>query len=517
MSVTKSYTLEEIQPVYRPMIINGEDATALSGETFTRLSPAHEVEVSSFPKGGAADVDLAVGAARKALDAGWRTSSGSERSKLLLRVADLVRRDAEQLALAETLESGKPITQSRSEVVSTAELWEYAASLARNTQGDSHNALGPDTFALVVHEPIGVIGMITPWNFPLLIISQKLPFALAAGNTAVVKPSESTSATTVMLGHLIREAGFPSGVVNIVTGNRVVGAAIAEHPGIDMISFTGSTGVGRGIAAAAGRDLKKVELELGGKNPQIITPNADFAAAVDAGVFGGYFNVGQCCNSGSRLIVHRSIADEFAAAVVERAKLMRVGDPLDAGTLVGSLVNDAQLAVVERYVREGRDAGARLLTGGARLQAGTANGQGATAGGRFFQPTVFTDVAPDMSIARDEIFGPVLSVIPYDTLDDAITIANSTSFGLSAGIWTSDINEGLTAARDLRAGTVWVNRWMDGYPEVPFGGYGQSGIGRELGIQSLAEFSETKTIQLQVGTRTSRWVDAPDAPRASRA
>ncbi|KRE53473.1 sorbosone dehydrogenase [Arthrobacter sp. Soil736] len=502
---TKSYTLDDVEPTYRPMIIDGEDAPAQSGETFTRLSPAHEVEVTSFPQGGREDVDRAVGAARRALDRGWRQSSGSQRSKLLLKVAELVRRDAEELALAETLETGKPITQSRNEVAGTAELWEYAASLARNTQGDAHNALGPDTLALVVHEPIGVIGMITPWNFPLLIISQKLPFALAAGNTAVIKPSESTSATTVMLGRLIREAGFPAGVVNIVTGDRVVGSAIAEHPGIDMVSFTGSTGVGKSIAATAGRELKKVELELGGKNPQIITPNADFTAAVDAGVFGGYFNVGQCCNSGSRLIVHRSIADEFAAAVVERARHMRVGDPLKADTLVGSLVNDAQLAVVERYVAEGREAGAHLLTGGDRLDTGL--------DGRFYQPTVFTGVTAKMSIATDEIFGPVLSVLPYDTLEEAVGIANSTSFGLSAGIWSNDINEALTAARDLRAGTVWVNRWMDGYPELPFGGYGQSGIGRELGRQALAEFSELKTIQLQVGSRESRWVDAPDAPR----
>lgn len=502
---TRNYTLDDVEPTYRPMIIDGEDVQARSGETFTRLSPAHEVEVTSYPQGGKDDVDRAVAAARRALEGGWRKSSGSQRSKLLLKVADLVRRDAEELALAETLETGKPITQSRNEVAGTAELWEYAASLARNTQGDAHNALGPDTLALVVHEPIGVVGMITPWNFPLLIISQKLPFALAAGNTAVIKPSESTSATTVMLGRLIREAGFPAGVVNIVTGDRVVGSAIAEHPGIDMVSFTGSTGVGKSIAATAGRDLKKVELELGGKNPQIITPNADFTAAVDAGVFGGYFNVGQCCNSGSRLIVHRSIADEFAAAVVERAQHMRVGDPLKSDTLVGSLVNDAQLAVVERYVAEGREAGAHLLTGGGRLDTGL--------DGRFYQPTVFTDVTAQMSIATDEIFGPVLSVLPYDTLEEAISIANSTSFGLSAGIWSNDINEALTAARDLRAGTVWVNRWMDGYPEVPFGGYGQSGIGRELGRQALAEFSELKTIQLQVGTRETRWVDAPDAPR----
>jgi acyl-CoA reductase-like NAD-dependent aldehyde dehydrogenase len=504
--MSHSYTLNDIKPVYRPMLIDGADTEAVSGQTFTRNSPAHEVQVGSYPLGDAADVDRAVRAARRALDAGWRTTSGSQRAKLLHRVSELVRRDAEQLALAETLETGKPITQSRTEIASTAELWEYAATLARATHGDAHNGLGPDTFALVVHEPLGVIGMITPWNFPLLIVSQKLPFALAAGNTAVIKPSESTSATTVMLAGLIREAGFPDGVVNVVTGNRHVGSAITAHPGIDMISFTGSTGVGRTIAQTAGADLKKVELELGGKNPQIVTPHADFAAAVDAGVFGGYFNVGQCCNSGSRLIVHRSIADEFAEAVTARAKTMRVGDPLDADTLVGSLVNDAQLAVVERYVGEGREAGARLVAGGERLQNAV--------GPRFFAPTVFADVTPDMSIAKEEIFGPVLSILPYDTLDEAVKIANSTSFGLSAGIWSTNIEEALVAARDLRAGTVWVNRWMDGYPELPFGGYGQSGIGRELGRQALAEFSELKTIQLQVGPRTSRWVPTPDAPRA---
>jgi acyl-CoA reductase-like NAD-dependent aldehyde dehydrogenase len=389
-------------------------------------------------------------------------------------------------------------------VASTAALWQYAASLARHSYGDAHNALGPDTFAMVVHEPIGVIGMITPWNFPLLIVSQKLPFALAAGNTAVIKPSESTSSTTMMLGELIREAGFPAGVVNIVTGSRRVGQAIVTHPGVDMLSFTGSTGVGRSLAALAGESLKKVELELGGKNPQIITANCDWAAAVDAAVFGGFFNVGQCCNSGSRLIVDRTIAGEFAAAVAERTKSVPVGDPLDSATQIGAIVNDAQYQIIERYVAEGIDAGATVLTGGAPLDG---------ASGRFYQPTVFGDVTPTMSIAREEIFGPVLSVLSYDTLEEAIAIANSTSFGLSAGIWSNDINQALTAARDLRAGTIWVNRWMDGYPELPFGGYGESGIGRELGRQALAEFSELKTIQLQVGARTTRWVDAPDVSR----
>jgi betaine-aldehyde dehydrogenase len=504
MSALPTYSPSEINKTSRLQIIDGKDVEAVSGERFVRSSPAHDIEVTELPNSDAADVDLAVRAARAALESGWRTVPGADRAKLLHAVRDLIRRDAELLALAETLESGKPITQSRGEVASAAELWEYAATLARHNLGDAHNNLGPDTFALVVHEPVGVVGMITPWNFPLLIISQKLPFALAAGNTAVVKPSESTSSTTVMLGELIREAGFPDGVVNVVTGSRRVGAAIVEHAGIDMLSFTGSTGVGRSLAAIAGRDLKKVELELGGKNPQIISASADFSAAVDAAVFGGYFNVGQCCNSGSRLIVHRSIAAEFAAAVVERTKLVPLGDPLDASTQIGAIVNDQQLAVIEHYVNEGLQAGATLLSGGNRADGATH---------RFFQPTVFTEVAPGMTIAQEEIFGPVLSVIPFDDIEEAVRIANGTEFGLSAGIWSNDVNEALSAARDLRAGTVWVNRWMDGYPEIPFGGYGSSGVGRELGAQALAEFSEMKTIQLQVGKRQTRWVDAPDAER----
>ena len=504
MTIQKSYTFSEISATTRLMLIDGESVNAASGETFTRLSPAHDVAVTVAPNGDVADVNSAVEAARRALDAGWRTTSGATKAILLARVAVLIERDLEALALAETLESGKPIRQSRDEVKSTAELWSYSASLARHSYGDAHNGLGPETYAMVVHEPIGVIGMITPWNFPLLIVSQKLPFALAAGNTAVIKPSESTSSTTMMLGELIREAGFPAGVVNIVTGSRRVGQAIVAHPGVDMLSFTGSTGVGRSLAALAGESLKKVELELGGKNPQIITANCDWPAAVDAAVFGGFFNVGQCCNSGSRLIVDRSIAAEFAEAVAERTKHVPVGDPLDSATQVGSIVNDAQFQIIERYVAEGIEAGATVLTGGAPLEGKN---------GRFYQPTVFSDVDPSMSIAREEIFGPVLSVLAYDTLDEAIAIANSTSFGLSAGIWSNDLDQALVAARDLRAGTVWVNRWMDGFPELPFGGYGESGIGRELGRQALAEFSELKTIQLQVGRRTTRWVDAPDAPR----
>lgn len=504
MPETKDYTTDEIVVRDHTLLIDGRQVEASGGQRFTRVSPAHGVEVGTYANATAADVDAAVRAARTALDGGWRTSSGATRSKLLYRVAELVRRDAEVLALAETLDTGKPISQSRNEVESTAELWEYAATLARHGHGDAHNGLGADTYAMVVQEPVGVVGMITPWNFPILIISQKLPFALAAGNTAIVKPSESSPTTTVLLGQLIDEAGFPAGVVNVLTGSGGLGSAIVGHPGIDMISFTGSTEVGRKIAGVAGSDLKKIELELGGKNPQIITQHADVAAAVDAAVFGGYFNTGQCCNAGSRLLVHRSIVDDFTQAVAARTRLVPVGDPLLSSTQVGSLVNAQQLAVVERYVGEGVASGATLVTGGASFGPDSL----------FFEPTLFSNVTPEMSIASEEIFGPVLSILAFDELSDAVRIANSTNYGLSAGIWTRDIDEALTAARDLRAGTIWVNRWMDGYPEVPFGGYGASGIGRELGRQALAEFSETKTIQLQVGSRLTRWVDAPDGGAA---
>jgi betaine-aldehyde dehydrogenase len=480
------------------LILDGREVEAVGGETFQRLSPAHDVVVARYARGGAEDVDRAVAAARRAFDDGpWPHRAGVERFRVLRRVADLIRRDRDLLARTEALESGKPISQALEETDASAELWDYAATLARHAYGDAHNDLGPDVLAMVLNEPLGVVSIITPWNFPLLIVSQKLPFALAVGCTAVVKPSELTSGTTVHLARLVVEAGADEGVVNVVTGPGGVGAAMTSHPGVDMVSFTGSTEVGREVAASAGRLLKRVELELGGKNPQIVCADADLDAALDAVVFGVCFNAGECCNSGSRVLVQREIAAEFAAEVVARARRVPVGDPLEPGTKVGAIVSDQQLAVIERYVAEGRGDGADLLLGGARL---------ATAAGRFYQPTVFAGVGPDMSIAREEIFGPVLSVLTFDTLQEAVAIADSTVYGLSAGIWTSDVNAALTAARALRAGTVWVNRWMDGYPELPFGGYKASGEGRELGRQAVASFTQTKTVQLQVGERRTRWV-----------
>jgi betaine-aldehyde dehydrogenase len=487
----------------RQMLIGGDSVDALEGNRFDVSSPAHEVTVGSYPKGDDADVDRAVGAARAAFDSGpWPRLAAVGRARALHKVSELIRRDLDSLARVETLEGGKPISQARDEVSTAADLWEYAATLARHTYGDAHSGLGEDVLGLVLHEPLGVVGLIMPWNFPLLIVSQKLPFALAVGCTAVIKPSELTPGTTVLLAELCREAGIPDGVVNVVTGpGSVVGAAMTGHRGVNMISFTGSTPIGSRVAATAASQLKRVELELGGKNPQIVFPDADFDAALDAVVFGVYFNQGECCNSGSRLLVHKDIAEEFSDAVVRRARDVVVGEPLDEVTKVGAIVSDEQLSTIERYVAEGSAAGADLRIGGTRRTASS---------GRFYEPTVFTGVRPEMSIATEEIFGPVLSVLTFSDLDEAVSLANSTMYGLSAGVWTADVDTALRSARELRAGTVWVNSWMDGYPELPFGGVGSSGIGRELGRQAIEAFTETKTIQLHIGERTNWWL-----PRAA--
>jgi betaine-aldehyde dehydrogenase len=487
-----------IEATARQMIINGNPVDTVSGDRFSLTSPAHDVEVSSYPNGSEADVDRAVAAARTAFDTGpWPRLAAVQRARALHRVSELITRDLEALARTETLEGGKPISQARDEVAATADLWAYAATLARHAYGDAHSGLGEDMLAMVLREPLGVVAMIMPWNFPLLIVSQKLPFALAVGCTAVVKPSGLTPGTTVMLAELIREAGIPDGVVNVVTGRGLVGAALAEHRGVDMVSFTGSTQIGSKVAATAASQLKRIELELGGKNPQLVFPDADLDAALDAVLFGVYFNQGECCNSGSRLLVHADIAEEFTAALVKRAADVVVGDPLDDKTKVGAIVSADQLETIERYVVEGNDQGADLRLGGSRLR---------TPRGRFYQPTIFTGVKPNMSIAKEEIFGPVLSVLTFTDFDDAVRLANSTIYGLSAGIWTSDVDTALRGARAIRAGTVWVNSWMDGYAELPFGGVGASGVGRELGRQAIEAFTETKTIQLHIGERTNWWL-----------
>jgi len=347
---------------------------------------------------------------------------------------------------------------------------------------------------MVVREPIGVVGIITPWNFPLLIASQKIPFALAAGCSVVIKASDFTPATTTRLVQLLHECGLPDGVANIVHGAGDVGSYLASHPGTDMTSFTGSTGVGRSIMAAAATTLKHVSLELGGKNPQVILADADLDAAVASASWAAHFNQGECCNAGSRLLVQSDVADEVVERVAQLSSQVKVGDPLAEDTEVGAIISDAHLETITRFVHGGEADGAAVITGGHRVD---------TATGRIFAPTVIDHVGPASRLGTAEVFGPVLSVIRVKDLAEAVAVTNSTPYGLSSGIWTNNIDAAMTYARSVRAGTVWVNDWMAGFPEVPFGGVGDSGIGRELGRGSIDEYTESKSVIIKAGAALS--------------
>jgi len=499
--IPASGTALPASPFHARHLIGGHWQDSADGTVTERLSPSQGIVASRAAKGSKAEAEAAIASARAAFDDGrWSGLSGKARATMLLKVADLIEANVERMALLETLESGKPITQARGEIGGAADLWRYAASLARTLHGDSHNSLGEDMLAVVLKEPIGVVSIITPWNFPFWILSQKLPFALAAGSTCVVKPSELTPSTTVILGELLIQAGLPAGVVNIVLGHgQPVGATLVSDPRVDMVTFTGSTVVGRGIAAAASATLKKVALELGGKNPQVIFPDADLESAADAVVFGVYFNVGQCCNSGSRIIVHQDIVESFTARVVELSKQVAFGDPLHPATQVGAIVTPEHGAKIDGYVAAARAAGARVALGGAALQV-------PGLGPQFYQPTVVTNVTPDMAIARDEVFGPVLTVLTFRTLDEALTLVNDADYGLSAGVWSENVHTCLAFARGARAGTVWTNTWMDGFPEVTFGGVRQSGLGREIGRYGLEEFMEIKSLVMRIGRTRAPWV-----------
>ncbi|WP_380054017.1 aldehyde dehydrogenase family protein [Falsihalocynthiibacter sp. SS001] len=481
--------------------INGKFVESADGAVSERVSPSHGVVVSRAAKGSESDVNAAVAAARAAFDDGrWSRISAKERAQVLLTVADLIELNTERFALMETLESGKPISQSRGEVSGAADLWRYAASLARTSHGDSHNSLGDDMLGVVLKEPIGVVSIITPWNFPFWILSQKLPFALAAGCTCVVKPSEMTPSTTAMLGELLSAAGLPDGVCNIVLGyGQPVGSQMSTHNEVDMVTFTGSTAVGKRISELASGTLKKVALELGGKNAQVIFPDADLDDAADAVTFGVYFNVGQCCNSSSRIIVHEDIADKFVAKVVALSRKVRFGNPLNPDTQVGAIVTPEHREKIKSYVREAVESGAEVCLGGEAMDV-------PGIGAQFFQPTIIRGVSADMPIAREEVFGPVLTVLTFRTMDEAIELANDTEYGLSAGIWSDNIHNSLTFARSARAGTVWTNTWMDGFPEVAFGGMKQSGQGREIGQYGYDEFLEVKSVVMRIGRTRQPWV-----------
>lgn len=490
-----------LMPRRHQMFLGGVWCDAESGDTFERVAPGNGVVCGVYSKAGEADVDKAVAAARAAFDSGiWSEISGAERGKVLLKVAHLLRENADELAFYEALESGKVISAARNEVLASAEIWEFCAGVARTLKGDVHSNVGPDMLAAIVREPIGVVSMVTPWNFPILILSQKLPFALAAGCTVVLKPSEFTPATTVMVTKLIEEAGLPSGVLNTVTGfGDPAGQRMLDHPKVDMLSFTGSTRVGKLAVHASAEHLKKVSLELGGKNAQVIFADADLDAAADAAVEGAFKNAGESCNCGARLLVERSAMDAFVEIFVALSKNVKVGDPLDPQSLVGAMIHEQQADMVTQVIHTAVDNGAEIALGG--------EGRVQSEAGYFMDLTILTNVSPDSSAAQDEIFGPVVMVIPFDSEKEAIEMANGTTYGLSASVWTENTSRALRCSRRLEAGTIWVNTYLQGPPELPFGGYKQSGIGRENGVAGVEEFTELKTIQFYSGARDKRWSD----------
>ena len=479
--------------------IAGRFSAASDGGMIERESPAHGKVVSYYPASTRADADRAIKAARESFESGeWAFAYGGDRARVLREVARLIRQNADELALVETLETSKPLDAARGEVIFAAELWDYAAGAARMLSGDSHNTLGADMLGLVLREPIGVVGIITPWNFPFLILSERLPFALAAGCSVVAKPSEFTSGTALMLASYLKEAGLPDGVCNILAGTGdPVGQAILDSDDVDMVAFTGSSRVGRAAIAASAGNIKKLSLELGGKSPSVVFADCDIEAAVDGVIKAATVNMGECCIAGSRLLVEASIAETFQERIAERLRDLRMGDPLDPASRIGAIINQAQFDRIEMLVRDGVQDGARVVCGG----------DPENYSGLFYPPTVLADVTPGMAVAREEIFGPVLSVMSFDTTDQAIRIANATEYGLAAYVWTNDLSTALDCSRRIRAGRVWVNAALTGFPELPLGGFKQSGNGRETGRYGIDEYTELKSVHLQVGRQPERWVE----------
>jgi len=478
----------------RKMLIDGKWVEAASGKTFETPNPATGEVLARVAEGDAEDVDRAVRAARRAFDGGaWRRMRPAERERLLLRIADLIEQHAEELAELETLDNGKTLAESRSvDVPAAAETFRYYAGWVNKLCGET-NPSDEAFFNFTLREPVGVCGQIIPWNFPLLMAAWKLAPALACGNTCVLKPAEQTPLTALRLGELLLEAGVPAGVVNIVPGfGPTAGGALVRHPMVDKIAFTGSTEVGKEIQRESAATLKRVSLELGGKSPNIVFADADLEAAVEGALLGVFFNQGQVCCAGTRLFVERKMHDEFSERLAKSAAGMKQGSGLDPDTRIGPLVSQEQLERVTGYLEIGRREGAKALVGGER---NTAKG---LEKGYFVKPTVFTGVRNDMRIAREEIFGPVVAVIPFKDEDDAVLQGNDTLYGLAAGVWTRDVSRAHRVARAIRAGTVWVNCYNVFDPASPFGGYKESGYGRELGRYALDLYTQVKSVWLRV-------------------
>ncbi len=473
------------------LLIDGEWHDAASGKTFETINPATEQVIARVAEADKPDVDRAVAAARRAFEEGpWRKMSGGQRGRLLYKLADLIEAHQEDLAALETLDNGKPYGDSlNADLPLTIACYRYYAGWADKIHGKTIPIEGP-YFCYTRHEPVGVCGQIIPWNFPLLMQAWKFGPALAAGNTVILKVAEQTPLTALRVGELAMQAGFPPGVINILTGfGPTAGGALARHMDVDKVAFTGSTEVGHEILkASAESNLKRVTLELGGKSPNIVFADADLEEAIEGAFFGLFFNQGQCCCAGSRLFVEDRIHDEFLTRIVDRTKKQRVGDPFAAETTQGPQVDRTQFNKVIGYIEAGKKEGARLHCGGGR------HGNK----GYYIEPTVFSDVSDNMKIAREEIFGPVLSVIRFKAIDEVVRRANTTNYGLAAAVWTRDITKAHAIANGVKAGTVWVNCYDVFDAAAPFGGFKESGLGRELGEYGLNNYTEVKTVTIKI-------------------
>jgi len=482
---------ETLSRAPRKLLIDGKHVDAQSGATFATVNPATGEELCQVACAGAADVDLAVKAARRAFEnPAWRRMSANDRSLLLYRLADLIERDAHELAVLECLDNGKPASLTRLvEIEGSIKTFRYFAGWPTKFGGETLPVSprgGLQILNYTTREPVGVAGLITPWNYPMSMAAWKIAPAVAAGCTVVLKPAEQTPLTALRLAELALEAGFPAGVINVVTGFGDAGAALVEHPGVDKIAFTGSTEVGKAIVRAATGNLKKVSLELGGKSPQIVLPDADFDAAAASIAQGIFFNQGQTCTAGSRLYAHESCYDRLLDAIANHAAALKIGNGLDEDVSFGPLISQEQWDRVSSYVEIGTGEGARLLAGGQRPDGLNE--------GFFFQPTILGDAKANMRVVREEIFGPVLSALSWSDVDDLVSEANDSEFGLSAGIWTNDLKSAHRIAAAVKAGTVWVNCFNLVDPASPFGGFKQSGWGREHGRQAMELYSEIKSV-----------------------